>query len=201
VRRARGFEWLFVTLALCPAACTRTGPEHGARGPVHFVREHVTVIPSEEQTRVVGDYHFLNGEDHPVETGIKYPFPIDPDHAFPFLVRVWEERDGGWTPIGFTNAGDAVLFSLRLAPREEKTIRVEYAQQIRRHRAVYIVTTTAAWGEPIRLAEFEFRVPAELRDVQFSFVPDRSEARGDTIVYHYARTDFLPDRDLVMTWQ
>jgi hypothetical protein len=42
----------------------------------------------------------------------------------------------------------------RFAPREEKVVRVEYVQEIREKRAIYIVTTTKQWMRSIDLAEF-----------------------------------------------
>lgn len=80
-------------------------------------------------------------------------------------------------------------------------MRVEYVQQISRNHAIYIVTTTSQWGEPIELAEFEFRVPRNLEDVELSFEPDRVEDRGDTVVYFMSRTDFMPRSDLEVRWK
>ncbi|MFH1865991.1 MAG: hypothetical protein ABIK85_08925, partial [Candidatus Eisenbacteria bacterium] len=76
-----------------------------------------------------------------------------------------------------------------------------YIQEIRRPRAVYIVTSTREWKRPIELAEFEFRIPAGLDSVSLSFEPDRRTVEGDTIVYYMRHTEFMPDADLVVTWK
>ena len=94
-----------------------------------------------------------------------------------------------------------VLWKMEMDPRGETVIRVDYVQDIKRSHAVYIVTTTKEWKRPIELAEFEFRIPPELTDVELSFEPDRSDTVGDTLVLFMARRDFMPDADLVVTWQ
>ena len=102
--------------------------------------------------------------------------------------------------MGFTHGERSVMWNMRFAPEEEKLVRVEYVQQIDKPHAIYIVTTTSEWHRPIELAEFEFRIPREFEDVQFSFVPDVRVTAGDTIVCYMSRTNFMPDEDLVVTW-
>ncbi len=172
-----------------------------AQSPVNFFREYVTVEPSEGRTRVVGDYYFRNESGRALDIGIHYPFPVDRFHLYPFRVAAWEERDGAFRPIGFTHTADGVDWRMRFDVAEERLVRVEYVQEIKRSHAIYIVTTTKEWGRPIELAEFEFRIPRDLGEVELSFVPDREEIRGDTLVYYMARTEFLPDTDLTVTWE
>ncbi len=176
----------------------RPAPPHGV--PVSFYREYVTVEPSDGRTRVVGDYYFRNDSDDEISLAIRYPFPVDRFHVYPFRVRAWVLKDGEFRPIGFVHGSDAVSWPMDFAPREERVVRVEYVQQIVSEHAIYIVTTTKEWGKPIEIAEFEFRVPASLGPVDLSFEPDRTEAQGDTVVYYMRRTGFLPDADLTVTW-
>ena len=182
-------------------SCRSAEPEPAALTPLRFHREHVTVEPSDRRVRVVGVYYFRNESDEPLATGIKYPFPVDRNHMMPFRIRVWEETEEGLNPLGFVRANASVNWRMRFAPREERMVRVEYVQEIKKNHAVYIVTTTHAWGRPIELAEFEFRVPAHFEDVALSFEPDRVSVSGDTVVYYMRATDFLPDSDLTVTWR
>lgn len=189
-----------VGLLVLPS-CRSAEPEPAASVPLRFHREHVTVEPSDRRVRVVGVYYFRNESDRPLATAIEYPFPVDRNHMMPFRIRVWEEAEEGLTPLGFTRADASVRWQMQFAPREERIVRVEYVQEIKRNRAVYIVTTTHAWGRPIELAEFEFRVPAHLEDVELSFEPDHVSVSGDTVVYYMRATDFLPDSDLTVAWR
>ncbi len=168
--------------------------------PLNFVREYVVVEPSPGRTRVVGTYHIRNDSDHPAEMGILYPFPVDRDHLSPHVVRLWEDTDDGFRTKGFTRREADILFTLVFEPREEKVFRAEYVQRIVDRHAVYIVTTTRRWERPIELAEFEFRIPASLVDVELSFEPDTTETLGDTTVHFLRRESFYPSEDLVVTW-
>lgn len=196
----RGSLLLALGLAVLPS-CRGPEPEPATGVPLRFYREHVTVEPSDGRVRVVGIYYFRNESADSLSTAIQYPFPVDRNQVMPFKIRVWEEAEGGLRPLGFRHADASVLWRMQFAPHEERTVRVEYVQEIKRNRAVYIVTTTHAWGEPIGLAEFEFRVPAHFEDVRLSFEPDHTTVSGDTVVYTMRATDFLPDSDLTVTWR
>ena len=172
-----------------------------ALSPVRFTREYVTVAPSQGSTKVSALYYFRNDSDRRVKQGIRYPFPVDRFHLYPRVVRVWEKNGSDLRPMGFVHRDRYVLWDMELEPREEKVVRVDYVQEIRRPRAIYIVTTTKEWERPIELAEFEFRIPAELDSVSLSFEPDTRTVVGDTIVYYMKQIDFMPDADLVVTWK
>jgi hypothetical protein len=168
---------------------------------VRFYREYVTVEPAAGLTRVSALYYFRNDADRAVEQAISYPFPVDRFHLYPRVVRVWEVTDAGRRAMGFSHRRRSVIWTMRFEPREEKIVRVDYTQDIRVPRAVYIVTTTRFWQRPIEIAEFEFRVPSALDSVRLSFEPDTRTVSGDTIVYYMRREQFMPDEDLVVTWQ
>ncbi|MFH1501529.1 MAG: DUF4424 family protein [Candidatus Eisenbacteria bacterium] len=204
MRRLLAFV-LVLSTAVC-GACTETGSETGAEpktvsGPVRFYREHVRVDASEGRTRVVGHYFFRNASDGPTTVSMSYPFPVDLHHARPFSVAMWLRRGAEFRPLGFHHESDSVRWKMSFAPREEHEVLVEYVQEVSRKHAVYIVTTIGRWGEPIELAEFEFRVPASLQEVELSFEPDAVEDRGDTVVYLFRQTDFMPERDLEIWWR
>lgn len=193
---------LAAALAMATAlSCAEQEEAAAPPSPVRFVREHVRVEPSERQTRVVGIYSFRNDSDTPCDVGMRYPFPVDRGHLYPMRIRVHEERGGVPEPMGFVRESTGIAWRLRFAPREEKVVRVEYVQEIREKRAVYIVTTTKQWMRPIDLAEFEFRIPATLKGARLSFEPDRSEVVGDTTVYHVALREFMPESDLTVVWE
>jgi hypothetical protein len=191
-------------------ACTEGGPDarpesarrvpSGRESPIRFYREYVTVEPSHDRTCVTGLYYFRNDSDDALAVGILYPFPVDRHHLYPLRIAAWEETDDGARPLGFARVAAGVRWSMDFFPREEKLIRVRYTQEIKKPHAIYIVTTTQKWERPIELAEFEFRIPRSLEGATLSFDPDRSEVRGDTLVYFVAWTDFMPDTDLTVTW-
>jgi hypothetical protein len=168
--------------------------------PIRFYREYVTVVPSPGSTSVSAIYYFRNESDRSVRQGIAYPFPVDRTHLYPSVIRVWEKTGSGLRPMGYVRRGSNVLWEMDVEAGGTKVIRVDYTQEIREPRAIYIVTTTQRWERPIELAEFEFRVPAELGEHRLSFEPDSSVTSGDTTVHYVAYEDFMPDEDLTVTW-
>jgi hypothetical protein len=191
----------FVLLALVGCAREASTPAAQQAGPIRFLREHVIVRPSEGRTAVTGLYYFRNESDDTTAAAMRYPFPIDRFHIGPLRVRVWEERNGSFEPIGFASGEYSMTWRMNFKPREEKIIRVEYVQEIKKHHALYIVTTTREWGRPLERAEFEFQVPRSLVDVEPSFEPTRVLERGDTVVYYLEKTEFMPEKDLSITWK
>jgi hypothetical protein len=180
-------------------ACARQ--EEAPVSPVRFVSERVIVEVSDGRTRVDGTYVFRNASDVPWNQGMFYPFPIDRDHLYPSQIEVEELRGDTLAPIGFAARDLGVAWALRFGAGEERVVRVEYSQRTLSRRATYIVTTTREWRLPIERAEFVFRVPAALRGVRLSCEPDRVESAGDTVLYFVTRERFMPDEDLVVTWE
>lgn len=183
------------------ASCTQERPGSAPSGPVRFFREHVTVTVSGSKTEVCGIYSFRNESDEAHRMAMEYPFPIDRHHRFPLRIRVLALKDGELVPMGYSRKARGIGWDTAFGPREEKQIRVEYTQEIDKNHAIYIVATTREWGRPIEVADFEFRLPKSFEDVSFSFEPDRKETRGDTAIYYLSEKDFLPEADLVVTWQ
>lgn len=211
MRRAQALVALLLIVAAAGCSREETPARGGTRvaaddamralSPVRFHREYVKVEPSRRLTSVSALYYFRNESDRRVEQGISYPFPVDRFHLYPRVVRVWEKNGDDLRAMGFLHRERNILWSMEFDAGEEKVVRVDYTQEIRRPRAVYIVTTTKEWRRPIELAEFEFRVPAELDSVELSFEPDTRTVEGDTIVYRVKYTDFMPSEDLVVTWK
>jgi hypothetical protein len=77
---------------------------------------------------------------------------------------------------------------------------VFYRQPLRGRLARYIVTTTQRWGRPIDRAQFSVTVPAALRNVRLSYLPDRTERRDSLVTYSFARKGFMPSEDVIVTW-
>lgn len=198
MRVARALAGVLFAAVLSGCATEQTEPRD--LSPIRFFREYVVVEPSREEVRVSGTYHFRNDTDEPVEQGIEYPFPVDRFHLYPGTIRVSEVDDGELRPMGFTRRRESVRWLMRFEPRQEKIVRVDYWQDIHDASATYIVSSTQKWERAIEVAEFEFRIPPEIRDAGFSFTPDREEASGDTAVYYMRRENFLPDEDLTITW-
>ncbi|MBN2564985.1 MAG: hypothetical protein JXB46_04675 [Candidatus Eisenbacteria bacterium] len=202
MRRVRALATsVILAIAAMVLSCAEEQPDAAPSSPIRFYREYVTVEPATGSTRVSALYYFRNESDGDVHQMIRYPFPVDRFHLYPRVVRVWEKTDDDLRPMGFSHRDRSIVWTMSLGPRETKTVRVDYAQDIRSPRAIYIVTTTRLWQRPIELAEFEFRVPSSLDSVRLNFKPDLESASGDTVIYYVKRRDFMPDQDMIVTWK
>ncbi len=78
-------------------------------------------------------------------------------------------------------------------------VRAIYRQAMRTAYARYIVTSTHAWGRPLRHARFEITLPPEASAPRFSFpfVPCSTRAG---VIYVYEADEFYPDRDITVEW-
>jgi hypothetical protein len=170
----------------------RAKSEAQTTSPVHFAREEVVLNVRPGVLEVMGDYHFQCAGPSPLTARILYPFPLDSLHAWPDSIAL---------PGHAYTAGDSgILFNLRFQPGKEDSFHVFYRQPLRGRLARYIVTTTQRWGRPIDRAQFSVTVPAALRNVRLSYLPDRTERRDSLVTYSFARKGFMPSEDVIVTW-
>jgi hypothetical protein len=82
-------------------------------------------------------------------------------------------------------------------------VRTIYRQARYAPHAVYIVSTTQAWGRPLRRARFEISLPPGASEPRFSFpfelqAPRAPNARA---VHVFEARDFLPDHEITVDWK
>jgi len=137
----------------------------------------------------------LYGLENPTRTSagvtLFYPIPVDDAHPFPDRIEVKDRR--------FGTRPDGLLIPLSLGPGEETTLAVRYSQACTEPVARYILTSTGAWGRPLRSGEYRVRWPADLPGVHVSY-PGKDRTADGWTTRSFSRTDFQPDRDLVVTW-
>ncbi len=166
--------------------------------PLDFVSETIDIVVGEGSFTVTGHYRLRFNDPSLRYMPLNYPFPVDAHMHFPERVTVTGNDSARELPVEEIRELNAVMFTVRPAVSDSFT--VTYTQKTEAARACYILTTTASWGEPLESAVFTVTVPESFRNVELSYKPDRMEKRGDTIVYTIDNTDFMPDRDLVITW-
>jgi len=74
-----------------------------------------------------------------------------------------------------------------------------YRQKLEGDYARYLVATTRTWGEPLRHASFEIRLPPGAKPLEFSYPFARRETEGE-VYYCLDVEGFFPDRDIVVRW-
>ncbi|MBI4706121.1 MAG: hypothetical protein HY744_33925 [Deltaproteobacteria bacterium] len=169
-------------------------PAPSAFAAVRFDSERIELHLGQTELEVRGRYVLAHDGERPTSIGIHYPFPEGALHPPPHYLAL-----DGRVLTGFPASG--ARFAVDLPARGTASFEVVYRQRHGDHSATYIVTSARRWGRPIRRAEFLLRYPRAWRSVHVSYPADAVRPRGDEIEYRFARTDFVPGEDVVVSWQ
>ena len=159
-----------------------------------FVSERVRLSISSGQLRVHGTYHFVRGTS-PGPFAILYPFIQDASQGPPEAIRV---RIEGRPASYDRREGNSIRVSLPFARGDAPacTLDVEYVQRLTARRASYLLTSTRLWERPLEQATFELALADSLGTPRSEFPLERIGPGR----YTFNKTDFLPERDLVIEW-
>jgi hypothetical protein len=164
-----------------------------ADGSVEFSSERIEMSIRGNTLTIHGIYHFTNPNPEPARVTMLYPFPVDATHPFPHAIRV--------KPIAYRKVKDGITWTVEAGPNGKPTVNVVYSQRCLDRSAKYILTTTQAWGQALKQAEFIVRVPSSFKEVTLSYTPDSlKEIKGEQVFY-LTRKDFLPEKDLEVRWK
>lgn len=164
---------------------------------VVFQAETVRIFVSVDAVRVEGTYHFTTASTSPLVAGLFYPIPVDSMHFFPDSIRVIS--DGHLLP--YREVEDGIIFDLRLSKGRVTTAHVHYRQPCLDNSACYILTSTAAWTQPLESADFEIHVETNLELSWVAFEIDEVTKDKNKEIYRFSRRDFMPDKDLCLRWR
>lgn len=170
-----------------------------AESPLRFDSERIRLAIRGDTLRVEGLYRFL-GRLGGRRVTLFYPYPADS-----LLGRAWMEsldiRPGqgeSWAPAAFVESKRGEGAGWRLDPPggERFELLAVYRQLLLDRHARYIVTSTQAWGRPLRHARFELNLPhgAALTRSSYPFT------WGEDGLWVYEAENFLPEEDIVVEW-
>jgi hypothetical protein len=202
-RSCNRVKWLAHGLAATALATAMVAVAAGdpPAGRLEFDSEEIVIDLRGDVVEVTGTYHFrVAGGPVPAQPML-YPYPEDPLLGKARTLRLeWRQPDGRWAPLAFEELPPrGVRWRLPATDSDNLTVRTVYRQAMLGTYARYIVTTTQAWGQPLRRASFEVRLPPGARDPSFShpFQPKGPSVR----VWTYEARDFLPREDIVVRYR
>ena len=173
-------------------------PEETAAAPsISFRGERIVLTVLGDRIRVCGDYHFRNHASEDASQRLFYPFPVDSLHPVPDTTSI----ETGGAPVPFRVGARGVAFTAEVPAGSKRTYRICYEQDCAVPEGCYILTTTAAWREPLVEADFEVIVPAGFELTHLSYEAEEGKRGDGATVYRFHRTRFLPDRDLCVKWR
>jgi len=185
-----------LVLFVCTSSLA-TAPDVPARPEVVFAAETVKVFVAEDRIRVEGTYVLTTTSSAEHLQRLVYPFPLDSLHLFPSDIAVTVEGQ----PVDFQQTDSAILFSIPLSASRPTSFRVVYGQPCLDNSACYILTSTAAWKNPLQHAAFEVHVPSKFELTWIAYEVDDDVDQGAESVYRFVRNNFMPDKDLCIRWR
>lgn len=201
-RISRPVTWLQRLVAAASfVAVTAAAADDRSAGRLEFDSEEIVIDLQGAAVEVTGTYHFRVAGGAVAAQPMLYPYPDDPLLGGARTLRLeWRQTDGRWAPLAFEELPPrGVRWRLPATASDTLTVRTVYRQAMRSTYARYIVTTTQAWGQPLRKASFEVRLPPDAKDPQFSY-PFR--LKGPSVrVWTYEATDFLPREDILVRYR
>lgn len=161
--------------------------------PVKFYREDVSVWVEDGEVTVEGIYYFKNRTDYRRKFRLLFPFPVDSLHMYPYEIEVANSD--------FKKSKKGITFDIILDAEGSVSSKITYKQKIFTKSARYILSTARVWLEPIERAGFVVSLPEEFENYSISYKPDSTIHKNDRIFYYFEKEKFIPDKDIVITWE
>jgi hypothetical protein len=167
--------------------------------PLRFVKEKIDFTADHGAVVVAGEYYFANPSADSCRAIIEYPIVSGSMQSSADSIRLTGASDG--KALDFDSHRGGLRFVLVLAPFERKAIRIRYRQAVRSRRFEYLLTSTAAWGRALDLAEYRIRLPGGCSLKSCSLAVDGTRFEDGRVVLSIRRENFMPDRNLVVEWE
>ena len=149
---------------------------------------------------VDGQYYFKNSGSHDIHQILFYPFPLDEMHGKIDSVFITDIA-GFEEDLIINQTEKGVSFRLSIEAGKEKIYRIYYRQRAPDRRAKYILTTTGQWGQPLKKAFYQLKMPSDISITYFSYPPDKEEKQRNYRIYYWYMESFMPDKDFVVEWE
>ena len=199
---------LCILLLLFPPLQSRTAVRSSIEGEplgrsVDFVYEKIILEIEPRELTVTGLYRFQNRFPFEVTLPVLYPFTVDEYQEFPHQISTKSITADGKQPLEFAwrRNDNAIRLNVSAEGKSSTEMRVTYSQRLKGKQARYILTTTKAWGRPLKAADYQLIVPEDLKINSISFPFDRTETVSGKRFYFSHKENFMPDVDLIIRWE
>jgi hypothetical protein len=174
------------------------------RPSVEFYQEEITFIINDSIARVEGVYHFRNNTGKEFAMPVMFPFYVDSVTGYPDYIEAFQaDSAGNITPLDFIEMPErgSIRMRIPITTAQETVWHLNYEQRISAKKAVYIITTTAAWQKPLEQATYTFVVPASFKNVKVWPEPDTTFAKDNQIYRQCVKYQFMPAREMEISWR
>lgn len=166
---------------------------------LEFYKEKITIQIDGYACTLIGEYWFRNLFDYPLARMLSYPISAN-NHLQPAnkiqITNISEKKS-----VKYNRAKEGIYYFLKISPRDSLLLRVEYHQKTPEHIFEYILKSTRAWQRPLRDAEYIVKVPKTCKLKSISIPYNHVKQDHYYLFYLIERKDFLPDKNLVISWE
>ena len=174
----------------------------GSAGVFDFYKERIIIHIKEDVALVEGYYYLKNITDVDKEMFLFYPFFLDKFHPYPEEINIYEKKSlGGKDVVNFIKHDKGIIWKTNIKAGSKKCIKIIYKQKIINNDFTYILTTTKFWQKGLKQASYIIIIPRELKDVQFSYLPDKSKIKKEKVHYYINKKNFMPEQNLNIHWR
>ena len=197
------YMMLVFTAVSAMAYQIRESPDPSRQSPVDFFMEDITLTVSDSAAAISSIYYFRNNQDYTGLFPVAFPFYVDSFSLYPDTIAAYTIYDTDTLPISIRRdpARNMAILKIPLKAHRVTCWHLDYQQQIRTTRAVYIITSTASWGKPLEDATYRFIVPFNYNNIVTWPEPDTIIRQDDYFEYISHKTDFMPHRDMEIKWK
>jgi hypothetical protein len=163
-----------------------------------FFRERISIQIQDPCCIVSGTYYIRNTSDFPVNKIFYYPFSINEDMPFPDSISVFDRIHSKYLKYNRSESG--IVFHLAIPPKSILIFDVYYRQRTKGNQFEYILTSTKKWQEALDRAEFLINIPAN-SDLMYSSYALNEHYSATDRFYYFKKSDFKPDKNLIISWK
>lgn len=204
----RNFVLIVLIIAFSLQGCSDSEKEKpkssgSSKLQVDFFQEEITLYVSDSVASVDGIYYFRNNTSKDFNMPVLFPFYIDSLSLFPHQIEASVFDDGIEKELPYKNRANfnGISMKIPLKANDITVWRLNYQQKIKAKRAVYIITSTAAWQKPLELATYYFIVPETFTDIEVWPEQDTAYSENGMKVYKSVRRDFMPLQEMKISWK
>ena len=175
------------------------GAAWGVTQNITVTRQQVLMDVQKDSVRVRVEFYIRNDALEAQKTQFFFMFPLTDGMGFPGTISVTSRQ---LTQTEFTTSPnkDGIFIPLDLGPRQKDKFIVEYTQPIAGSKVIFPLTGYLNQTKPIEQALYVINLPGEYTDINLSIRFTNLTWGKGRISYNIEKQDFMPDRDLAVTW-
>jgi hypothetical protein len=170
---------------------------------VDFFKEEITLSVTDSLVSIEGIYHFFNHTNRKMVFPVIFPFYVDSLSLYPHFIDAYITDENKTAKLEYKHVSfhKGIRLGIPLKPKEVTVWQLDYKQMLKAAHARYILTSTGAWGKPLKEATYNFIVPGDFTNVEIWPDPDTVYTVNETRVYKAIRRNFMPAKEMEISWE